>query len=477
MRVTLRKPTVWIMLTTLVIAAGAAQAQPGRRPLTVRGSTVVFNRPEFDSLVLLEFPFVLNRSEYSFYRPDSLAGGPLYARIFAQINLYGVDGLPLDSANTYFSAAVSDSSEASKADYSLFNSLVLVVQPGIYSARLSVIDAVSKREGEHFIDRINVEPPVKDRLSLGGKCLAFQISYVGQSPAMGIGVPRNGYEVRTNPVAAYSTRDSVAFVYAELYNLRYDSLAPSSFETALSVTDAAGSTVLPPSGKSRRKPGRSAVLAESFEIKGWAPGSYTLQVSAADRTAGQEVSSEIPFAIVAPAPAPAQGSGGNGTDPVGALDLETELRLFYYVLSPVEKRALVGLTDDGKREFAKRFWEERDPDPTTPLPENRLEMYERYVYCNNFFSVEEGKTDGWYTQRGRIYMTYGPPDKLDDYSHPTSGHPVQFWWYYELKEGKVFVFQDEDGFGNFNLVHSTMEGEMFDKRWDAALKAGEILVE
>jgi len=101
-------------------------------------------------------------------------------------------------------------------------------------------------------------------------------------------------------------------------------------------------------------------------------------------------------------------------------------------------------------------------------------MYERYLYANSFFSVIKSENDGWYTDRGRILMLYGMWDQRDDEAHPTSGHPYQIWWYYSLNGGTVFVFQDDQGLGEYRLVHSSLAGEIFNGEWDNAIKSGMI---
>jgi len=471
----MRKHLPVVCLSSLVLAlalAGGtvATAQSADEALTVRAGTTLFNRPDFDSVALVEFPFILNRSEYDFFQADS-ASSVWFARIFAQVNLYGNDGLSVDSVSTYFSAAVADSAQAALHDYSLFNSLVLVIKPGVYSARLVVIDAVSKREGEFFYDRLVVEPPVKDRLAMGGKCLAYRISYVGPAALPDQGVPKNGYEVKCNPNGLYSIRDTLAWVYAELYNLDYTDDS-SGFRLSLSALDDSGRVFRQLGVKERPKSGSSAVIAESFDIAGWPPGSYVLQISAADLSAGQEVVHDLPFKIVAPLPIASLSPDPDTIDPGQSLDLETQLRLVRYLLTPPERATLSGLSDDGKAAFIERYWRERDSDPSTRRVENRIEMYERYLYANSFFSVSESENDGWYTDRGRILMLHGIWDQRDDESHPTSGHPYQIWWYYSLKGGTVFVFQDEEGLGDYRLVHSNLAGEIFNGEWDNAIKSG-----
>jgi len=474
---TMLKTRLILFQMIMLIAAGPVLAQANDDGVMVRGGAVFFDRPEFDSVVLVEFPFTLSRHEFEFYRPDT-AAGTYFTRIFAQITLYGVDGLPLDSANTYFSAAVSDSADAYQPDYTLFNSLVLVIRPGIYSAHLTVIDAVSKKEGRFFYDRIVVEPPAKNALAMGAKCLAYDIKYVGDEPAAaGVGVPKNGYEVRINPLGTFAVTDTVAFFYAELYNLDYQADQPSDYSLSYAALDMSGTVVHPLGTQVRPKPGRSAVIVETFDITGWSPGGYLLQVTASDPIKRHEVTYEIPIRIIAPMATPSELAASIGQDQTDLFDLETQLRLVRYLLTPDEEATLKRLTKAGQPAFLEQYWQEHDSDPYTEINENLLEMYERYLFANSFFSIGEEANDGWSTDRGRIFMTYGQCDDLDDQQHPVNRYPFQIWRYYSIDNGALFVFVDEDGFGFYKLVHSTVDREIFSKYWDEALKTGSLSFE
>ena len=443
--------------------------------LTVRAGRIIFDRPEFDSLVLVEFPFALNRAEFEFFRPDTAAHG-YYSRIFAQINLFDSLGTPVDSANTYFSSFAEDSADALRENLSLFNSLTLAVRAGVYSGRLSVIDVVSKREGEFSFKSFAVEMPDRDRLKIGGLCLAYQAEFVGESAVSAGGVPRNGYRVLCNPDAIFSVKDTSVFVYAELYNLNYEEARPGKFRVGLSALDNSGHIFLPLGTRERTIPGRSTVIVESFDIGGWPAGSYALEVEVADLNGSKEVAREIPFEIVKPLPIAERGMY-QSPDPLLGLDLATQLNLVQYLLTPDERSALERLNEAGKLSFLSQYWKERDSDPATPIIENLHTVYERYLYANNFLSTDETKTDGWKSDRGRILMVYGPSDKLEDLIHPTGDYPYQVWWYYSAGNNFVFVFTDDRGLGIFRLVHSTAEGEIYNEDWDEAIRSGFLELE
>ena len=83
---------------------------------------------------------------------------------------------------------------------------------------------------------------------------------------------------------------------------------------------------------------------------------------------------------------------------------------------PTKNASVPGLgTDDEREEFIEQFWLRRDPTPGTPENEFKDEHYRRIAYANLHFPTATGKA-GWKTDRGRIYIVYGPPDEIDDHS-------------------------------------------------------------
>jgi GWxTD domain-containing protein len=88
-----------------------------------------------------------------------------------------------------------------------------------------------------------------------------------------------------------------------------------------------------------------------------------------------------------------------------------------YIISDEERKAFLSLSNDEEREaFIENFWQRRNPDPDSAENEFREEHYRRIAYANEHFAA--GKP-GWKTDRGRIYIMWGPPDSID--SHPSGG--------------------------------------------------------
>lgn len=91
-----------------------------------------------------------------------------------------------------------------------------------------------------------------------------------------------------------------------------------------------------------------------------------------------------------------------------------------YIITREERAAFMKLeTNEEREEFIKQFWLRRDPTPDTPKNEFKEEHYRRIAQANLRFPTATGKA-GWKTDRGRIYILYGPPDEIDDRSSPGS---------------------------------------------------------
>lgn len=123
-----------------------------------------------------------------------------------------------------------------------------------------------------------------------------------------------------------------------------------------------------------------------------------------------------------------------------------------YIISPREREAFGQLKTDPERErFIEQFWIRRDTTPGTARNEFKDEHYRRIGYANNRFRTS--KKSGWRTDRGRIYILFGPPDQLE--SHPNGragGPPLESWRYNSIANiGKDVIvdFLDSNRDGDY----------------------------
>ena len=88
-----------------------------------------------------------------------------------------------------------------------------------------------------------------------------------------------------------------------------------------------------------------------------------------------------------------------------------------YIITDEERQAFKRLaTDEEREQFIEQFWLRRDPTPDSAENEFKEEHYRRIAYANERFA---SGIPGWKTDRGRIYIAYGPADEVE--SHPSGG--------------------------------------------------------
>ncbi|MBV9398729.1 MAG: GWxTD domain-containing protein [Bryobacterales bacterium] len=133
-----------------------------------------------------------------------------------------------------------------------------------------------------------------------------------------------------------------------------------------------------------------------------------------------------------------------------------------YIISDEERKAFSRLqTDEERQQFIEQFWLRRDPTPDTEENEYREEHYRRIAYANEQFA---SGIPGWKTDRGMIYIKFGPPDEREE--HPTGGtydrpieegggtttvYPFEKWRYRYIEGVGTDV--------NVEFVDPTMTGE------------------
>jgi len=133
-----------------------------------------------------------------------------------------------------------------------------------------------------------------------------------------------------------------------------------------------------------------------------------------------------------------------------------------YIITDEERQAFKRLKIDVERQqFVEQFWLRRDPTPDTEENEYKEEHYRRIEYANDHYA---SGIPGWKTDRGMIYIKYGPADEVE--SHPSGG---SYQRPYEEGGGETSTYPFEDwryryieGVGTnviIEFVDATMTGE------------------
>ena len=134
-----------------------------------------------------------------------------------------------------------------------------------------------------------------------------------------------------------------------------------------------------------------------------------------------------------------------------------------YIMTDEERTEFTKLETDQQRDrFITGFWERRNPNPGSEKNKAKEEHYRRLAYVNQHFAA---KVPGWKTDRGRIYVIYGPPDEREQHpglvgtgipaSAPLSmSYPSDIWRYNFIDgvgKNVIFGFIDTCLCGEFRL--------------------------
>jgi GWxTD domain-containing protein len=133
-----------------------------------------------------------------------------------------------------------------------------------------------------------------------------------------------------------------------------------------------------------------------------------------------------------------------------------------YIIRDDERAAFKRLESDPEREkFIEQFWLRRDPTPNTQENELKTEHYRRIAYTNDRFGTSSG-FPGWKTDRGRVYIMYGPPDEIE--THPSSnnskGFPYEEWkykWIEGVGQNVIIEFDDTAKTGEYRMTRDPQE--------------------
>src|SRR6516225_2660212 len=142
-----------------------------------------------------------------------------------------------------------------------------------------------------------------------------------------------------------------------------------------------------------------------------------------------------------------------------------------YIITPDERNAFFQLqTNEEREQFIEQFWLRRSSNPDLPDNDFKEEHYRRIAYANEHYA---SGIPGWKTDRGRMYIMWGPADEVD--SHPTGGtydrpmeegggstttYPWETWrWRYleGIGENIILEFVDPSGSGEYHLTMDPSE--------------------
>ena len=341
-----------------------------------------------------------------------------------------------------------------------------ILQPDLYRAKLKITDFNNPKKGDSISVLISVEK-IENNTFVKVSDIELSSSIISAEPTSDERFVKNSYEVKPNPTKIFSNSQPILFYYLELYNLSKKEWASLKVKTA--ITNSFGEEVL---SKEHFKQLKSSSVVDVGAIKVFnlRTGSYILSYSITDTlTKELQYSSKRFFIYNKDLPSEDVMSGkvssvmSSEYATMNAIECDRDFDYLRYIATKGEIDQFKKLrTVESKREYLFEYWKNRET-LYTGKRSAKVEYFERINIANN--SYKSGFKEGWKSDRGRVYILYGPSDEIERHANEVDVKPYEIWFYHGIQGGVQFIFGDRTGYSDYVMLHSTHRDELHDDTW------------
>lgn len=394
----------------------------------------------------LEIYFRVDRSMFSFNFDSTL--DEYVGQMGLKIEIKEKSGRTVDSLSYTTQLKIGKNKPLSQK-YHLFDVYPFEIRPGEYSVFISASDLYSGA-----VDSITLPIHVRD-FHKTPAASAIMLAVSSDSSSAPSPLVHAGRKMLPAPDGIFDLNTPKLFYYIEFY-LPDDDTKTYIVRTTVSSTNGVSRKF----ESQRLKLGYASAYINGFLISSLPDGKYELTVDLLDTLNNIAVSARKPFEIRKFSP---ELLSLQDTADIGMIN-----GILSYLLPREQIKVFNSLDNNGKKIFWERFWAKNDTSPATPDNEIKNEYIKRWKYANTMFSESDG-TPGWQTDKGRIYIVYGPPDNIERHGLEPGCDPYERWDYFSLSGGTFFIFSDR--VGKSKLVHSNADGEVNDPYWKDRITA------
>jgi GWxTD domain-containing protein len=292
---------------------------------------------------------------------------------------------------------------------------------------------------------------------------------------------KSGYDILPYLSSYFPTDMTKLVFYAEIYQTHNYFGEGAAFASSVCITDALNREIAECKRIRREKAAPVVPMLQSLDISNLPTGDYKLRIEVRDRENNLVVARERKFArnFVVQAPA----------DPTLVPDdvirnsfaaRYTNRDSLYAILQShlpaaesIERTTIdyrLGEADLAMlQSFFYSFWQRRSPGD----PEGAWRAYEKQLaIVESNFATKIRR--GWQTDRGRVYLQYGPPSSRVVRNHDPDYWPFEIWHYYETNTGlhdRRFLFINTSLNTDMELLHSDVPDEVQNNDWKQLVRS------
>lgn len=387
------------------------------------------------------------------------------AAALVRITITDIPGNNIIFSNIYKSPSIVNDTTKSKISQKLIGQVNYILDDGNY--RLSIL-------GSDFNDSTKLDLFEQDLKIVSSKAGEISISEIELSTSIKKSENqespfyKNTLEVIPNPSGLYGMNLNELYYYYEIYGLMESNIS-EEYNVNYSVYDLNNINLISTDKKFRRKTESKADFGK-FIIDSLERGSYFFRVTVTDTLKKVNFSAEKKFYIFKNT-----SSVVNSTKDDEFLrsefskkseqEIQDDYKKMTYILSDQDKSKFKDLQNiNDKRKFMYDFWKAKDYNPNTQVLETKIAYFKRVNETNKMF--KEAYTEGWKTDRGRIFILYGKPDDVEKYPFESQSKSYEIWKYNSVEGGGECAFVEiQQATGVYKLVHSTFRTELKNQDW------------
>lgn len=337
---------------------------------------------------------------------------------------------------------------------------------GTYKTKIEMKDVNSMRRGEYLMELTTIKPA--DTLQFSDIELCSELRRDTANSMFS----KNQLRVVPHPRRVFDLLNPMLYFYVEVNNLSHDDDASHFYEFDYAVVNGQGDTIrhVPADKKEIMAP--NMVEAGGFNVMALSRNIYFLQTKATDLTTGQTTTARRKFFVNKPIPKDTTKSTGPLPEIASIYhsfspeQLKKEFEMAKYLANKKEEKIFENLENpEAMKKFLTSFWRKQDKKQNYERGGRsaRNHFMQLIQYANQNFDTMN--LEGWETDRGRVLLLYGRPDDIERHPSSMDQLPYEIWNYYQLEGGSFFVFADRQGFGDYELIHSSYRKEIQNPNW------------
>jgi len=367
--------------------------------------------------------------------------------------------------------------DTTQINFNLFDQQRISIPAGNYNLELEIADKNCETPPFKATDEVSIRFDNND-ISISDIQLVESSSKATETSL----VAKSGYDLIPYQDSFYPEDNKKINFYAEIYNAATKLGNESQFVVAVSLQSIETGNPIENFFRVKRETASQVnVVYQEFDISELPSGNYNLAISIRDKE-NKEIASKRMFV---------QRSNPGVKFNTGTLQnisiantfasqfnnpdtLREFIRMSFPIATANEKLFIRFNLKDSElstmQQFFYAFWSQRNP-------ANPEESWSKYY--NTVLGVEKEfgsiYKKGYETDRGRVYLQYGPPNHRNVEPINPVTFPYEIWHYYAANEqtNLKFVFYTRDrALNDYLLAHSTALGEVKNENWQFEIKRG-----